>query len=140
MKTFSIIEPKGAYKAWEWIRGQIQDGKAVRLTAELESEPISQERRTLLWACLDQLAAQVMLKSGLQLSSRQWHQVACQRVLGYEYVDIGPVSHMVALEPKRMTGEQFDAVCADVIGLCRLYDVDLRKVNNATGQLDGPSS
>lgn len=142
MKTFSIVDPKGAFRAWDWIRGQIQNGVSIRLTAEKESEPISQERRAVLWGCLDQLASQVMLKSGAYLTSRQWHQVACQRALGFEYVDIGDVSHMIACEPKHLSGETFQAVADEVITLCRIYDVDLRKVNanqHDSNELSGAS-
>lgn len=137
MKTFSIVDPKDAFRAWNWIRGQIGKGVSLRLIAELESEPIPQARRALLWRCLDQLALQVVLESGLRLTARQWHQVACQRALGFDYADIGKVSHMVAREPKSLTGADFDAVASEVITLCRTHSVDLRKIDNGTGQLDG---
>lgn len=140
MRTFSITTPQELFRAWDWLRGRLHNKVSFHLTYEEVSDPISQDRRATLWACLEALAAQTVLKSGVRLTSRMWHQVACQRALGFDHVDIGEVSHMVALEPKRLSGEDFQAVADEVILLCRVYGIDLRKVNNANdSKLDGPS-
>jgi hypothetical protein len=136
VKTFTIIDSKGAFAAWDWVRKQVLTGKTIRLTIELESEPISQVRRMTLWRVLDRLSSQVVIESGLVLTARQWHQIACRLALGVDYLTIGEVPHEAAREPKNLSGEAFDAVAGQALALCEYFEVDLTDIENGNDQRD----
>jgi hypothetical protein len=140
MKTYAVTEMKELFRAWEWARNEVHAGKCIRLTIETEHEPITQVKRVLLWRALDLLSSSDVLESDSHLTSRQWYQIAAQGALGFDEVEIDREIYRIAREPKRLTRDDFNRICEQVLMLCAMYDIDLSSIENEASILDGPPS